>query len=67
MKFEKLSSLKFENFKPCSLKNMNAIVGGGNETSSPGKIDDAGTASGTNLDSVVTSNEGSSIRSDRQK
>ena len=67
MKFEKLSSLKFENFKPYSVKNMQAIFGGraGTETEGPGTHDVAGTVSNSLVnDNVVTSNNGTSIRSD---
>jgi hypothetical protein len=66
MKFEKLSSLKFEAFKVHSIENANAIVGGVYETScGKGKHDTADTFDHQYADGVHVSNDGTNIKNDK--
>jgi hypothetical protein len=66
MKFEKLSSLKFEAFKAHSIENANAIVGGVYETDGKGTHDTCETyKNGTADGAILTSNDGTSIKDDK--
>jgi hypothetical protein len=64
MKFEKISDDKFKMFAPTSLKNLNAIVGGGIDTDRPGTgtHDTAYTysSSGQDLDTIRKTDDGKS-------
>jgi hypothetical protein len=65
MKFEKLSSLKFEAFKAHSIENANAIVGGVYETDcGKGKHDTAETFSNGYADGTKVSQDGVNIKND---
>jgi hypothetical protein len=68
MKFEKLGQKKFEDFRPHSIINVNAITGGTWDTDNPTAQthDSASTNTNGNLDGITTSNYGTSMKTDHQ-